>query len=161
MNADCTLAFTSCNTDTNTCDCHNDYIISAKECKAGNNAPCESKEECFIENSECVQLVDEEEDDEDDVTLKACQCSTDFLYYKDEKMCVSEAKSYGDECIIDEQCEPLLGERAACLNKKCECNEADHLNNGKCYEKKSKFSSKLFMGRLKFNVFFKNFIRNW
>lgn len=55
-------------------------------------------------------------------------------------MCVSEAKSYGDECIIDEQCEPLLGDRAACLNKKCECKEGDHLNNGKCYEKKSKFS---------------------
>lgn len=151
VNDDCTLAYTSCNTDTNTCDCHNDYIISAKECKAGFNAPCETKDDCIIENSDCVQLV-EDEDDEDDVTLKACQCSTDFLYYKDEKMCVSEAKNYGDECIIDEQCEPLLGDRAVCLNKKCECNEVDHLNNGKCYEKKSKY----FMEAVRddFNFFF-------
>lgn len=46
------------------------------------------------------------------------------------------AKSYNDTCIENEQCMPLLGDKATCIDDKCACDESLHFKNGNCHEKK-------------------------
>lgn len=46
------------------------------------------------------------------------------------------AKNYNDSCTENEQCKPLLGDKASCIDNKCSCNESLYFNGGKCNEKK-------------------------
>ena len=46
------------------------------------------------------------------------------------------AKSYNDTCTENEQCMPLLGDKATCIDEKCACDESLHFKNGNCHEKK-------------------------
>lgn len=46
------------------------------------------------------------------------------------------AKHYNDSCIESEQCKPLLGEKASCIESKCSCKEGKFFNEGRCNDKK-------------------------
>lgn len=46
------------------------------------------------------------------------------------------AKSYNDTCIESEQCKPLLGDKASCIDNQCSCNDTLHYKNGQCNDKK-------------------------
>lgn len=60
------------------------------------------------------------------------------------------AKSYNDTCTEDDQCKPLLGEKATCNDNQCTCDETLHFKDGKCNDKKGDFFKKYLIATLKF-----------
>lgn len=145
--ATCKVANTIC-TASNTCECKPNFVAqNDEECKPAFGAECEATEDCAFENAECkVEVVNEKE-------TKTCKCKEEFvdvgnkclekgeLLRKALKssavLCFSLlAKNYNDTCTESEQCRPLLGDKGACNDNQCNCDESLHYKKEKCQDKK-------------------------
>lgn len=138
--ADCTLANTRC-TPQKTCVCQTNYFYVNERCMAASGSPCQTVADCAFDEAECTGDGESESEAEppsepSSDSPKRCRCKRGYLYQSDSNKCLKEAEQYEDECSVDEQCQPLLGELGQCIEGKCQCNEAvHHYKDGKCNTK--------------------------
>ncbi|XP_035776720.1 prion-like-(Q/N-rich) domain-bearing protein 25 isoform X1 [Anopheles albimanus] len=138
--ADCTLANTRC-TPQKTCVCQTNYFYVNERCMAASGSPCQTVADCAFDEAECTGDGESESEAEppsepSSDSPKRCRCKRGYLYQSDSNRCLKEAEQYEDECSVDEQCQPLLGELGQCIEGKCQCNEAvHHYKDGKCNTK--------------------------
>lgn len=155
---------TKCDTSRNVCGCADNYYEVDEKCRPGTGGECETADDCIVRNSDCVEKELEEEvvdsksgrrisflskveegvesqDDrigeivQDGESGKTCQCKDKYVNYMN--MCLEVAEKYGDTCQESEQCKPLLGDMAKCIDDRCVCDEDSHFNYDKCNEKKA------------------------
>uniref|UniRef100_A0A1I8JU26 EGF-like domain-containing protein n=2 Tax=Anopheles funestus TaxID=62324 RepID=A0A1I8JU26_ANOFN len=130
--ADCALANTRCSSE-KTCVCKTNYYYVDERCKAVKGAECESETDCAFEEAVCQSPNESEDESVDPSEPKQCNCKKGHFYQPANNRCLKEAEQYGDECSVDEQCQPLLGELGQCIESKCQCNENEHhFKDGKC-----------------------------
>ncbi|XP_053698556.1 prion-like-(Q/N-rich) domain-bearing protein 25 [Sabethes cyaneus] len=123
----CPLANARCS-DENTCVCKANYFYINERCKAAKGGSCDSPDDCGFDKAKCEQ--------EGEIQSKQCDCIKGHLYHNRE--CLKEAEHYEEECIANEQCQPLLGSLAKCMDNKCKCDESGtHYKDGQCQVKKS------------------------
>ncbi|XP_058467274.1 prion-like-(Q/N-rich) domain-bearing protein 25 isoform X2 [Malaya genurostris] len=123
----CSLANARCS-EVNTCVCKTNFIHVNESCKAAKNGACDTADECGFDKAQC-------EYDEQTQTKK-CDCVKGHIYL--ENTCLKEAETYEEECVANEQCQPLLGKLAKCKDSKCQCDESDtHYKDGQCHVKKN------------------------
>ncbi|XP_053669532.1 cell death abnormality protein 1-like [Anopheles marshallii] len=129
---DCTLANARCSGE-KTCVCKTNYYYIDERCKAGKGAECDTETDCAFEEAVCQSANASEDESVDPSEPKQCNCRKGHLYQPSANRCLKEAEQYGDECSVDEQCQPLLGELGQCMDSKCQCNENEHhFKDGKC-----------------------------
>ncbi|XP_065089555.1 tenascin-like [Ochlerotatus camptorhynchus] len=125
--ADCTMVNTRCS-EVNTCVCRANFFYVNERCKAAQGGTCETVDDCGFDKAIC--------ESEDEQQPKKCDCQKGHLYQ--DKTCLKEAEAYEEECTVNEQCQPLLGNLSKCIDEKCQCDEADtHFKDGQCQEKKA------------------------
>lgn len=125
----CKVENTVC-TPSKTCECKPNFIAQNDiECKPGFGAECDTTVDCAFENAECKIEIENEA-----TTTKKCLCKEDFVAVGN--VCFEKAKSYNDTCTENDQCKPLLGEKASCNDNRCSCSESLHFKNGQCNDKK-------------------------
>ncbi|XP_058812486.1 prion-like-(Q/N-rich) domain-bearing protein 25 isoform X3 [Topomyia yanbarensis] len=123
----CTLANARC-TEVNTCVCKPNYFYVNELCKAAKDGTCDTEADCGFDKAKC--------EGEDETKPKKCDCVKGHLYH--ENTCLKEAEKYEEECVVNEQCQPLLGKLAKCKDSKCRCDESDtHYKDGQCHVKKT------------------------
>ncbi|CRL03034.1 CLUMA_CG016428, isoform A [Clunio marinus] len=133
-NKNCKVENTVCTTK-NTCECKQNFVAqNESECKPSFGAECEVTEDCAFENAECKLEVVDEITSTVTSTIEKYQCKEDFVGVGEK--CLEKAKSYNDTCTENDQCKPLLGDKATCNESKCNCDESLHLKNGQCNDKK-------------------------
>lgn len=126
---DCTLSNTRCS-EAHTCVCRPNFFYVNERCKAAQGGTCETVDDCGFEKASC--------ESEDEQQPKKCDCMKGYLYR--DNTCLKEAEAYEEECTVNEQCQPLLGNLSKCMDEKCKCDESDtHFKDGKCHPKKGKF----------------------
>ncbi|XP_055617909.1 platelet endothelial aggregation receptor 1-like isoform X2 [Toxorhynchites rutilus septentrionalis] len=128
-NEHCTLANTRCS-EVNTCVCRPNYMYINEACMATQGGTCSSTKDCGFDKAVCEPEKDSNEKE------KKCDCVKGHVYHENE--CLKEAEEYEDECNVNEQCQPLLGNLAKCMDGKCKCDEScTHLKDGQCHMKKA------------------------
>ncbi|XP_062534886.1 uncharacterized protein LOC134204071 [Armigeres subalbatus] len=121
----CTMRNTRCS-EVNTCVCRPNFFYVNELCQAAQGGTCETVEDCGFEEASCEK--------EDDEKPKTCDCIKGYTYQ--DNTCLKEAEAYGDECTVNDQCQPLLGDQAKCIDEKCQCDGSDtHYKGGKCHSK--------------------------
>ncbi|XP_001655599.2 prion-like-(Q/N-rich) domain-bearing protein 25 isoform X3 [Aedes aegypti] len=124
---DCTLSNTRCS-EAHTCVCRPNFFYVNERCKAAQGGTCETVDDCGFEKASC--------ESEDEQQPKKCDCMKGYLYR--DNTCLKEAEAYEEECTVNEQCQPLLGNLSKCMDEKCKCDESDtHFKDGKCHPKKA------------------------
>ncbi|XP_062565402.1 prion-like-(Q/N-rich) domain-bearing protein 25 isoform X2 [Armigeres subalbatus] len=121
----CTMRNTRCS-EVNTCVCRPNFFYVNELCQAAQGGTCETVEDCGFEEASCEK--------EDDEKPKTCDCIKGYTYQ--DNTCLKQAEAYGDECTVNDQCQPLLGDQAKCIDEKCQCDGSDtHYKGGKCHSK--------------------------
>ncbi|EGK97521.1 AGAP001638-PB [Anopheles gambiae str. PEST] len=130
---DCALANARCSTE-KTCVCKPSYYYVNERCKAANGGECETAADCAFEEAVCQSpSVQSEDESVEPAEPKRCSCGKGHYYQASGNRCLKEAEQYGDECSVDEQCQPLLGELGQCIEGQCQCDENEHhFKDGKC-----------------------------
>uniref|UniRef100_A0A182PGL4 EGF-like domain-containing protein n=1 Tax=Anopheles epiroticus TaxID=199890 RepID=A0A182PGL4_9DIPT len=131
--ADCSLANTRCSNQ-KTCVCKPNYYYVNERCKAAKGGECETAADCAFEEAVCQSpSVSDDGSLMEPAEPRQCDCGKGHLYEAANNRCLKEAEQYGDECSVDEQCQPLLGELGQCIEGKCQCDENEHhFKDGKC-----------------------------
>ncbi|XP_052868732.1 prion-like-(Q/N-rich) domain-bearing protein 25 [Anopheles cruzii] len=134
QDADCELENARCSEE-QTCVCKPSYFYVNERCKAANGGSCATAEDCAFDEAECS----EDESEANSVASdgpKQCQCKSGHQYHAGSNKCLKVAEQYEEDCSVDEQCQPLLGELGQCIGAKCQCNEGEHhFKDGKCNTK--------------------------
>lgn len=126
---DCTLGNTRCS-EVHTCVCRPNFFYVDERCKAAQGGTCETVQDCGFDKASC--------ESEDEQQPKKCGCIKGHLYQEADNTCLKEAEAYGEDCTVNEQCQPLLGNLSKCIDEKCQCDESDtHFKDGNCHPKKA------------------------
>lgn len=148
---DCKLANTAC-TARNTCECKSNFIARNDKCEPNLGAECEETNDCAFDNAECkLELINET------ASTKKCACKEEFVAVDD--ACLEKgnnamhskimslimklpfylsANNYNDTCSESEQCQPLLGDKASCIEGQCVCDDSLHFKDGQCNDRTGK-----------------------
>ncbi|XP_055524049.1 prion-like-(Q/N-rich) domain-bearing protein 25 isoform X2 [Wyeomyia smithii] len=123
----CPLANAECSEE-NTCVCKTNYFYVNERCKAAKGGSCDAADDCGFDKAKCEPEAESES--------KQCDCIKGHIYH--DQTCLKEAEEYEEECVTNEQCRPLLGSLAKCMDNKCKCDESGtHYKDGQCQVKKT------------------------